>query len=606
MSVRPADRLLPREARQARAAPEVRAAQAGPDGLHARDSGAEAGIARRPVRARWRKAGRASQELMADRWPRKTSEAIATPEDGAHERCGSARTFLASLRGRRRVRTPPDPSLARRSGRLGFDGPAIRGDYPGCIDNKVMSEGPTADALERMDIEAGSSLRPGDPSSSGNRWSRPMPSASRLRLITVVGLMAVLAGPSRARGQGVIAPGAGPINRSMAGASTAAPVDFGSSYWNPATISGLDRQEFLLGLGADLPQHPPPDVPAGRARSTACSRRRALGHVAERQRRRPRTWPRARRSGSTTIRPGPSAWASSAWSAAAVNYAGSNPTPLLLASSTAAIVRVRADLREPRRSSRSRRWPRTGRRTGSPSAAGPSSRRDRRRFTPAFFAPGPKDQFGLPTFPAATNSRPFWGAGSSSACSINVNENWNLGFSYKSPIWQERWGVQRGDPRRYRPRRIGVQAQIPAIYLLGRRLQGAAEDPDRRRPPLLRLRQHRRSSARASADGGLGWRSVFAVATGAQYQLTDRVTLRGGYLFNTNPIPSTGTLFNVQAPGITQHTLSLGVVDEDDRRHHRHRRLGPRIPQLDRRAASSRSPAPRPGSTSRPTRSSSA
>jgi long-chain fatty acid transport protein len=47
--------------------------------------------------------------------------------------------------------------------------------------------------------------------------------------------------------QGVVSPSAGPINSSMAGASLAAPVDFGASYWNPAIISALDDQEFLLG-----------------------------------------------------------------------------------------------------------------------------------------------------------------------------------------------------------------------------------------------------------------------------------------------------------------------------------------------------------------------
>src|SRR5262249_47278228 len=59
--------------------------------------------------------------------------------------------------------------------------------------------------------------------------------------------------------------------------------------------------------------------------------------------------------------------------------------------------------------------------------------------------------------------------------------------------------------------------------------------------------------------GGLGWRSVFAVAVGAQYQATDRLTLRAGYLYNTNPIPNPVTLFNVQAPGIITNTLSLGA-----------------------------------------------
>jgi hypothetical protein len=60
-------------------------------------------------------------------------------------------------------------------------------------------------------------------------------------------------------------------------------------------------------------------------------------------------------------------------------------------------------------------------------------------------------------------------------------------------------------------------------------------------------------------DGGLGWRSVFAVALGAQYQATDRFTLRAGYLYNTNPIRDVTTLFNVQAPGIITNMFTLGA-----------------------------------------------
>ena len=60
-------------------------------------------------------------------------------------------------------------------------------------------------------------------------------------------------------------------------------------------------------------------------------------------------------------------------------------------------------------------------------------------------------------------------------------------------------------------------------------------------------------------DGGLGWQSIFVLALGAQYQATDRLTLRGGYLYNMNPIRSEATLFNVQAPGIITNTLSLGA-----------------------------------------------
>jgi hypothetical protein len=53
--------------------------------------------------------------------------------------------------------------------------------------------------------------------------------------------------------QGIISPSAGPINSATADALTAAPIDFGGSYWNPAIISGLSSQEYLLGSALILP-----------------------------------------------------------------------------------------------------------------------------------------------------------------------------------------------------------------------------------------------------------------------------------------------------------------------------------------------------------------
>ncbi len=57
---------------------------------------------------------------------------------------------------------------------------------------------------------------------------------------------------------------------------------------------------------------------------------------------------------------------------------------------------------------------------------------------------------------------------------------------------------------------------------------------------------------------GTGWESVFSVALGVQRDMSERLSLRAGYLFNENPIPSALTLFNTELPAITQHQLSLG------------------------------------------------
>jgi hypothetical protein len=68
-----------------------------------------------------------------------------------------------------------------------------------------------------------------------------------------LGSLFLLLAAEGAFGQGIVVPSAGPINSAMAGASTAAPVDFGASYWNPAILSALDGPEFLLGSALSFP-----------------------------------------------------------------------------------------------------------------------------------------------------------------------------------------------------------------------------------------------------------------------------------------------------------------------------------------------------------------
>src|SRR5690349_1317841 len=83
-------------------------------------------------------------------------------------------------------------------------------------------------------------------------WKRR---GSLARIATVLVLWANLAS-GQARAQfGLVASGAGPINRSMAGAATGAPLDAaGALYWNPATIGALDRSEMVFGTEIVIPR----------------------------------------------------------------------------------------------------------------------------------------------------------------------------------------------------------------------------------------------------------------------------------------------------------------------------------------------------------------
>jgi long-chain fatty acid transport protein len=371
----------------------------------------------------------------------------------------------------------------------------------------------------------------------------------------LIASLALLGAVPRSHGQGLVVPSAGPINSAMAGASTAAPVDFGASYWNPAIISALEDQEMLLGSALTFPSIHlqssltadsvkgvfPPTNRFGEARSDGGVPAGVATGIAF----------RLRDDSPLTIGLGVFGLVGGA-----VNFPGQISTPILGPRipplyfgvgpiySNVSILSVvpMASLQLTDRLA---------------VGGGPIITSGIPSFNPAFFAPGPKDQFGLPTFPAATNARPYWGAGFQVGLFYELNENWNLGFSYKSPIWQEKWDFNASTPNLL-GRRIGIQASLPQIISWGIAYKGLPRtliDLD------LRYIDYADTElfGQKVIDGGLGWRSVFAVALGLQYQATDRLTLRAGYLYNTNPIPAPVTLFNVQAPAIITNTLTLGA-----------------------------------------------
>lgn len=58
---------------------------------------------------------------------------------------------------------------------------------------------------------------------------------------------------------------------------------------------------------------------------------------------------------------------------------------------------------------------------------------------------------------------------------------------------------------------------------------------------------------------GFGWEDIWVLASGVQLKATDAVALRGGYNYTQNPIPDDQSAFNVPAPAIVQHHLTLGM-----------------------------------------------
>jgi long-chain fatty acid transport protein len=61
------------------------------------------------------------------------------------------------------------------------------------------------------------------------------------------------------------------------------------------------------------------------------------------------------------------------------------------------------------------------------------------------------------------------------------------------------------------------------------------------------------------AFAGLGWKDVYGVSAGTQYQMTDAASVRVGYSYNTNPISDSQSFFNVGSPLIIQHGANVGA-----------------------------------------------
>ena len=64
----------------------------------------------------------------------------------------------------------------------------------------------------------------------------------------------------------------------------------------------------------------------------------------------------------------------------------------------------------------------------------------------------------------------------------------------------------------------------------------------------------------ASNGAGFGWRNTTVYKLGASYEVSKKLTLRGGYVTLKQPIPSSQTFFNVLAPGVVEDHMTLGAT----------------------------------------------
>lgn len=359
---------------------------------------------------------------------------------------------------------------------------------------------------------------------------------------------------------GAMMTGVGPINRSMGGAATAAPLDtLGAFYWNPATISALPNStDFGLELlvpqsslgsrvnaGAFGPGVPPINLGGSTRSSAAVFPMPEFGVVYRPQ--------------DSAVTFGVGVLSVGGFS---TNFPGSTTNPILTAPPPTGLglgpITAQYQLMQI--------VPTLSLQVTDQLSIGFSPIVDLAGLSadPGVFAsPDPSAGTGFATYPSLTHGSYTWGAGFQVGAYYRTDYDWSFGASIKSPQWFQNFdynaATQIGTPRS-----VALPVDAPLIASVGTAYSGIERVLIAVDARYLDYQNTRGFSASGfsptGAVNGLGWNSVFALGAGTQYQLTDFTAIRIGYSFSTNPISNDNTFFNIASPLVIQHGLSVGAT----------------------------------------------
>lgn len=320
-------------------------------------------------------------------------------------------------------------------------------------------------------------------------------------------------------GQGPVVTGVGPVNRSMAGAGTAAPLDaIGALHWNPGSISALKQSELSFGLelldvNVDLSSTigGVTNTTEGDAGWTPIPSIGWVHHVD---------------CTPVTIGLGVNAIAGFA------NNLPNDPSNLLVASGPAfasaeflQIVPTISYALSDRLSI----------------GVAPTLTTATLMLDPL----GPSVATPVPT--PGSGNRMHWGGGFQIGAFYAPNACWQFGFTYKSRQWFETFNF-------FAPGgTVRFDLDYPMILSLGAAFKGLDK---------WTFAVDARYLDFENADGfrDLGFSSVFAFAFGAEYEACDWVKLRAGYNFNANPIHDDDVFTNIFTPLIQDQNVAAGCT----------------------------------------------
>jgi long-chain fatty acid transport protein len=366
-----------------------------------------------------------------------------------------------------------------------------------------------------------------------------------LSYILLASLLSLLALPGTLSAQGIALNGVGPVNRAMAGASTAAPIDAaGALLWNPASISGLRSSEVDLGLELLLPTEKLSSSFAAFGLQDSTGGEPGVSPIPE--------LAFVHRSADSPWSYGLGIFGIGGFQ---TNYPASLTNPVLtpqppngiglgrissLAEYFQVVPTVSLALTEK-----------------LSVGIAPTLSIAKLDVNPMVFAAP-----GATGYPASDGTRYHFGGGFQVGVYYTANEAWHFGVCFKSPQWFERFDANTVDASGV-PEVASVRFNYPLILSFGTSYTGIENW-------LFACDVRYFNYAGAAGFGspavfdaggavtGLGWRDIVSVHTGAQYCATDRLQLRIGYQYNPSPIGSEQAFFNVASPLIIEHVAGIG------------------------------------------------
>ncbi|PQO39710.1 hydrocarbon degradation protein [Bremerella cremea] len=320
-------------------------------------------------------------------------------------------------------------------------------------------------------------------------------------------------------GQGMSVTGVGPVNRGMAGAGTAAPLDaIGALHWNPASISYLEKSEVSFGMEGLLADVSLTSDVAGLGTNTTSGEPGvaivpSVGWVDHLE--------------GTNLTIGMGVYGVAGFRN---NMPADASNPLLASSPVFADTEMMQIT------------PTVSYRINDNWSIGvsPTISAARMQFDPL----GPSAV--IPTSTPGSGNRVHWGGGVQGGIYYASPYCWRAGFTIKSPQWFEEF-------RFFTPSGVvGFDLDYPMILSGGLAYYGFERW-------VFAADFRYFDFANTQGFKALHWDSVFSMAVGAQYRMNELWTFRGGYNFNENPISPNAAFANLSTPLIQQHNIAAGL-----------------------------------------------